>query len=294
VTRSASILIVPAVFVAAILAVPTAARGQAPATDSLASTPSTATPAAQTASDDDHEKLRLAEPDYFVINIPTTLPLPEHKGNFHLTHRFAGNLRQGSFGDNLGSLFGLDNGATISFEYRFGITKHLEAIAARTNFDRTIQFSAKYDALHQNAASPVGVSALVSVEGGNNFRRDRAPALGLSVSRTIGEVAALYADPLWVNNSAPGTGLTRNTFVVGLGARVRVMPTTYLSVEVSPRVTGYVPGDAEYAFSLDKRVGGHFFQLVFSNATGTTFGQLARGGFPQSLFLGFNLTRKFF
>src|SRR5207248_8983048 len=133
-------------------------------------------------------------------------------------------------------------GATISFEYRFGITKHLEAIAARTNFDRTIQFSGKYDAVHQGA-SPVGVSALLSVEGGNNFRRDYAPAIGASISRTLADSAALYVDPLWVHNSASGTGIDRDTFVVGLGGRVRIMPTTYLAVEVSPRVSGYAPGD---------------------------------------------------
>jgi len=43
-----------------------------------------------------------------------------------------------------------------------------------------------------------------------------------------------------------------------------------------------------------KRVGGHLFQLNFNNGQGTTFGQLARGGFADSLYLGFNLARKFF
>jgi hypothetical protein len=36
------------------------------------------------------------------------------------------------------------------------------------------------------------------------------------------------------------------------------------------------------------------FQLNVNNGQGTTFGQLARGGFPDSLYLGFNLARKFF
>src|SRR6476469_6366307 len=49
--------------------------------------------AAQTSSDDDDAKLRPAEPDYTVVNLPTTLPLPLHGSNFHLTHRFGENLR---------------------------------------------------------------------------------------------------------------------------------------------------------------------------------------------------------
>jgi hypothetical protein len=40
--------------------------------------------------------------------------------------------------------------------------------------------------------------------------------------------------------------------------------------------------------------GGHLFQLNFNNELGTTFDQLARGGFARSLYLGFNLARKFF
>jgi hypothetical protein len=36
------------------------------------------------------------------------------------------------------------------------------------------------------------------------------------------------------------------------------------------------------------------FQLNVSNGQGTTFGQVARGGFTDSLYLGFNLARKFF
>jgi len=43
-----------------------------------------------------------------------------------------------------------------------------------------------------------------------------------------------------------------------------------------------------------KRVGGHAFQLNFSNAFTATYGQIARGGFPTTLYLGFNLVRKFF
>ena len=48
--------------------------------------------------------------------------------------------------------------------------------------------------------------------------------------------------------------------------------------EVTPRLGGYVIGDAEYAFSIEKRIGGHVFSVVFANASGSTYGQLARGG----------------
>ena len=102
------------------------------------------------------------------------------------------------------------------------------------------------------------------------------------------------SDPV-SNNTAGGTGATRDTGLIGLGGSIRVMSTLYLVAEVSPRIGGYVIGDAVYGFGIAKRIGGHVFDLTFTNTTqGTTFAQIARGGFPDSLYLGFNLTRKFF
>jgi hypothetical protein len=251
--------------------------------------------ATATTPDDDDGVLRPLEPDYVLINLPTTLPLPLHKGNFRLTHRFNGNLENGDFGDQASSLFGIDEGATIGFEYRFALAKHLELAAYRQNFGRTIQIYAKYDAFHQSASTPLGFSALVSVEGTNNFRQDYAPSIGASISRDVAKIAALYAVPIWVHNSAATGGVTRDTFVMGLGASVRVRPSVYLVAEVSPRLAGYVQGQAEYGFGLSMRVGGHVFDLTFTNTNqGSTFAQLATGGFPNSLYLGFNLSRKFF
>jgi hypothetical protein len=246
-------------------------------------------------SDDDDAKLRPAEPDFTLINLPTTLPLPVHGGNFHLTHRFAGNLRQGDFGDQASNLFGLDQGAVVGLEFRFGVMKHLEAGIYRTSFDKTIQFFGKYDAFHQDDRRPIGVSGILSIEGTNNFQEHYAPTLGFVVSHTLpGERLALYAVPLWTHNSAAAINVDRETFSIGAGGRLRFLSSVYVVGEVTPRVSGYAPGDPEYAFGIEKRVGGHFFSLTFTNTFASTFAQVARGGSPDTLYLGFNLARKFF
>ena len=249
---------------------------------------------ASSAADDDDAVLEPAEPDFRVVNLPTTMRLPRLKGNFALTHRFAGNLRRGSFSDNAGHLFGIDDGATVGFEYRVGIARHLQAVAYRVSFQQTLQLYAKYDAVHQSRTMPVSVSALISDEGTNNFQDDHAPALGLSLSRSVAHAAALYVVPTWVHNSAAAAGIDRNTLFVGVGGRVRIRPTVYVATDVSPRVSGYAPGTSQFGFALEKRAGGHMFQLNFTNSPGTTFAQIARGASPRSLSLGFNLSRKFF
>jgi len=249
-------------------------------------------PRPSTASDDADPVL--AEPDFRVLNLPSTLRLPVHGSNFQLTHRFNGNLRQGSVTDNASNLFGLDQGAAVGFEYRFGVARHVQAAAYRTAIDKTFQFYGKYDAVRQHHSIPVSLSALLSVEGALNFQERYSPALGVTVSRMMADRLAVYATPIWIHNTAALLNVDRDTAMVGLGGRVRVSATVYLVGEVIPRLAGYRPDQPAYGFAIEKRAGGHLFQLNFNNSQGTTFGQLARGGFTDSLYLGFNLARKFF
>jgi 23S rRNA G2445 N2-methylase RlmL len=51
-------------------------------------------------------KPSLVEPDFTLINLPTTLRLPRHKSAFRLTHRFARTLRS-NVGSLASDLFGL-------------------------------------------------------------------------------------------------------------------------------------------------------------------------------------------
>ena len=256
--------------------------------------PAAATAANKPADDEDLAAPDPAEPDFRVLNLPSTLRMPLHGMNFGLTHRFAGNLRAGGFEHQLENLFGLDQGAIIGLEFRFAVARRLQAVVFRTNFDKELQFYAKWDAVHQSAMRPVSISGLVSVEGANNFRLRRTPALGAVISRAIEHRATVYAQPMWVHGTAAEAGADRDTFFVGLGGKALLGRSTYLVGEVSPRLGGYAPNKPEYGLGIEKRVGGHVFQLTFTNTYSTTFGQIARGGLPDTLFLGFNLGRKFY
>ena len=68
-----------------------------------------------------------SQPDFMLVNLPTTLRLPRFKSAFRVTHRFTRSLGQDDFGTLAGDLFGLDNGAIIGLEYRFGLMSGLQA-----------------------------------------------------------------------------------------------------------------------------------------------------------------------
>jgi hypothetical protein len=256
-----------------------------------------AAPAPALAQEDDPDRdLRLAQPDFTVITLPTTLRLPKFRSAFRVTHRFGRPLGAGDFGDLLEDFFGLDSGAQIGLEYRFGIFRGAQIGIHRTS-DKTIEFFSQYSVMQQQNNGVIGVDAVATIEGTDNFKDSYTPTLGVVVSRELGEVAALYVQPRWVNNSNPlPSELTddNDTFFIGLGARVRIRPTVYIVGEFIPRV-GYEPGVNHGTFGIEKRAGGHVFQLNFSNGFGTTMGQIARGGTASDdWYLGFSISRKFF
>jgi len=263
---------------AAVPAAAAAAQGQAPEDD----------------TDLDIDPLQT---DFTLITLPTTLRMPRMKSAFRVTHRFTRSLGQGDFGSLVEDFFGLDSGAAIGLEYRFGLMRGTDVGIRRTN-DRTIEFQAEYNILSQRNAKAVGLSAFASIDGTNNFRDSYTPALGVVLSRTLGSVGTVYVDPIWVNNSNPlPSELTdnNNSFLLGLGTRLRIRPSVYLVGEIIPRVAGYDPGVNHASFGIEKLIGGHVFQLNFSNGFGTTTGQIARGGTSNDdWYLGFNISRKFY
>jgi len=249
-----------------------------------------------TPPDDPDRDINLSQPDFTLIALPTTLRVPRFRSAFRVTHRFTRPLGQGDFGDLAGDLFGIDSGAAIGLEYRFGVMRGLQAGIHRTN-DRTIEFFSHYNLLQQGTKGPLGLDVVASLDGTNNFRDSYTPGLGVAVSREFGRHGAVYVEPMWVNNSNPlPSELTddNDTFMVGVGARIRVRPTVYLVGEVTPRA-GYTPGVNQGSFGIEKRLGGHVFQMNFSNGFGTTMGQIARGGTSKDdWYLGFNISRKFY
>jgi hypothetical protein len=258
---------------------------------------------------DDDAVLKPAEPDFTLVSLPTSLRLPRLKSSFRVTHRFTRPINCSSCPNSfLGDGFGTDGGATIGLEYRFGIVPGGEIGVRRTN-DKTVEIFGQYGLLRQGKSSPLDLSALAGVDASNVGQRNTAseysPSIGLIVSRVIVDEAALYIEPIWVHHTnlfEQGIVVDNNTLMVGLGARVRVRPTVYLVGELSPRVAGYRPGVHQGGVGIEKRAGGHMFQLNVSNSLGTTLGQIARGGreeivstgSKQDWFVGFNISRKFF
>lgn len=246
---------------------------------------------------DDDATLQPAEPDFTVINLPTSLRLPFLKSGFRVTHRFLRpidcDVCPNSF---LGDGLGTDEGAIIGLEYRFGIIPNGQVVVYRTRLDKSIQFLGEYGLTRRKDGMPLEIAALASVEGTENFTGVYSPAVGLAVTGMVGETLAVHIDPIFVSNANLLSDVNdNNTFYVGIGGRLRIFSKVYIVAEISPRVAGFAPGKPLAAFGVEKRIGGHMFQLNFSNSFGTTLRQIAQGATSNhDWFMGFNISRKFF
>lgn len=275
----------------ALLACPTAASAgqeQDPATP-----PANPPPTAQAPSD---RAVDPSQPDFTLIALPTNLRMPRFASAFRVTHRFTRSLGTGDFVDLLGDAFGIDGGAQVGLEYRFGIMSGTQIGIHRTS-DKEIQLFLQHQILRQATGHPLTIDLLGSIEGADNFKESYAPALGAVISRALGRHGAVYFQPVWINNTNPGQSDfvdDNDSFLFGFGARIRVRPSLYLLAEAAPRA-GYAPDETYVSFAVEGRAGGHSFQVNFSNGFGTTLRQVARGGLDyDNWYLGFNISRKFF
>lgn len=265
-----------------------------PAAAQDASTPpAPATPPAQ--DDDPDRDPNASQPDFYVATLNTNLRLPKGAWNFRLTHRFTTPLGQGDFGDLAGRLFGLDGGALVGLDLKYGLARGFDIGIYRTSFDRTIQFQGRYN-LIRDGNGPFGVSLVANVDGTDNFSDEYSPGVAIVVSRELGERGAVYFQPSYVGNSNLLNEVDDDyTVMAGVGARLRLGRNSYVFVEGSPRLSGFDSGVNQVGFGFEQRYGGHVFQLNVSNGFGTTLAQVARGGTGgDNWYLGFNLARKFY
>ena len=201
-----------------------------------------------------------------------------------MSHRFTRDLTEGGLDDLLADFFGFDGGAQIGLELRYGLMRGWQVGIYRTS-DRTIELFTQYnvlrqggeDALHRRRAGDPRGHQQPEQRGRHQPTGEgvRSPALGTVVSWVLGRTASVNATFAWVNNTNPlPSDLVdhNDTYILGIGGRLRVRPTVYVVAEVVPRIGGDTPNSTLASFGIEKRVGGHAFQVNFSNGIGSTHG----------------------
>lgn len=266
-----------------------------------------AAPTGDTPDQVDDLELDPLETDFNLVTLPTTLRMPQGKFAFRLMHRFSRPL-DGQEGDGglVRNFFGFDSPAVIALEFRYGLLPGTQIGFNRSN-SRHMQIFARHNLLWQRGPRGIGLDIQASLEGLDNFSEDHGGSVQAIISKRLDDRVSLYAQPTFVGNvnnalffhPSPrdpddDDGVGDATFMVGLGARLRLRPTVYMVGEFVPRLGGFDGGANHVSLAVEKAVGGHVFQLNFSNSLGTTPLHHAQGAHKDNWFIGFNIARKFF
>jgi hypothetical protein len=245
-----------------------------------------------------------------LLNLPSNQIAPHGQWEWKFTHRFNESLGDGSFSDQLHSLFGLDSGADVVFGASYTIRPNLQLSLVRSNTNDTFEAAAKYVVLRQTEGRPFNLT----LRGGADLRTEReledrdsffAQAI---VSRQFGRKGELFLLPTFatnagraVSNDASGA-LFEHAFNMPVAFAWMLRPGFAAVVELTPAnqdLPDEMGGDLGWAVGVKRNIGGHWFEILLTNSQSTLVDQYVSSTFQGTpldageIHLGFNIERRF-
>lgn len=221
---------------------------------------------------------------------------------FIFAHRF------GEVSDGHYEMFGLDQ-AYVRLGLEYGITDRLGIGIGRSSREKIKDGFLRYKIFRQQKGAsnfPVTVTAFGSMSYKSSPKEgvesvDRIAYTGqLLIARKFSPRLSLQLMPTIVHrNGVDQLRDNNDQFAMGAGGRIKVSKSIALTSEYYYRVNPHT--STEYynsiGFGIDIETGGHVFQLVMTNTSGTierSFITETRGDFTEGgIHFGFNVTRTF-
>ena len=246
-----------------------------------------------------------------LLSLPSNQIAPHGQWEMKFTHRFNQSLSEGSFSDQLHSLFGLDTNADVVFGVSYAMRPNLQVSLMRSNVNDTLEGAAKYVVLKQTDGAPLTLTA----RGGVDIRTEKDMGDRTSffaqaiVSRQFGRKAEIFAMPTFATNAGrtvtgdESVALFEHAFNVPVGLVWMLRPGFAAVVEITPPNTDLPDemdgADLGWALGVKRNIGGHWFEILLTNSQSTLVDQYVTTTFQGSpldadrVHLGFNIERRF-
>jgi len=262
------------------------------------------------AQDDSYKPISKLPMGDQLLSLPSPNIASQGTWEVKFSHRFNQSLSQGSFSDQVHSLFGLDTNADVVFGLSYALRRDLQLSLARSNTNDTVEGAAKFVVLQQARAVPLSLT----LRGGFDWRTEKdlddrhslfAQAI---VSRQFGRKVEIFALPTFVTNAGravSGDGsaaLFDHAFNVPVGVAYMIRPPLAVVAEIIPP-NGDLPEemDADFSWSvgIKRAIGGHWFEILLTNNQSTMVDQYVTSTFQgtpldlDDVKLGFNIERRF-
>lgn len=230
-----------------------------------------------------------------LINLPTTITPDRGDFQIRIAHRFSDRVEEG-----LDDFFGLDSYANIQLGVSYGITDRLAVSVGRARTLKEYEAAADWILVEQGRTAGLPFSA--ALHAGISLATDGSPdeakvfaAVSLAVQAT--RRLSFLAVPSYVSNANHWMTDPEGTFALGLGARYMFARDLSVLVEWAPALAGYRAAESGWGLGIEKKIGGHVFQVFVNNALGLTPAQFLPGGDLRlgdfDFRFGFNIYRTF-
>lgn len=239
-----------------------------------------------------------------VVNLPTTTVPDKGDVLFRVSHRFLESVSSG-----YDSFWGFDGTAMIYLGLGYGITDRLGVSLGRSRLYQEWELTASYLIAEQGLTK--GIPVTVAIHAGGSWATQKLDSRSrfdtqnikfhalASLSYQASKRLSFLAVPGVATNTNHWDTDAKTNFGLGLGARFMALEDLSLIAEWTPVLTGYkVPGGySSWGMGVEKKVGGHVFQVFVTNAYGLTPAQFLTGGDLRlgdgDFRFGFNIFRTF-
>lgn len=237
-----------------------------------------------------------------LVNLPTTQTIDKHRVLFRISHRYFP-----AVSDGYDDFYGLDGPAVILLSLGYGISDNLSITLARSNRFKEVELSMKWLLFEQGSTRGIPFSAALNVggavvtdtpEGEKAFQSENTKFNAqLSLSHRFSSAFSLLVVPAYSSNTNHWETPSEDTLSLGIGARYMFPKDLSIIAEWIPILTGYKEESSGWGLGIEKKIGGHVFQVFITNSIGLTSAQFVPGGTLKlgdgDFRVGFNIFRIF-
>jgi len=213
-----------------------------------------------------------------LVNLPTTQSLDKGQILFRISHRFFPAVK-----DGLNEFFGLDGPAAMLLGLGYGITDNFAVMLSRSNRFKEVELALKWNFVHQGGPSNFPFSAALNLSG-STITQDLPEEtekskvnFQLLLSRQISSRFSFLLVPSFSSNANHWDESSEGTFSMGTGMRYMVLNDLSIIVEWIPILAGYEANSSGWGVGIEKKIGGHVFQVFFPEHNRNNFVAVSSG-----------------
>ena len=251
------------------------------------------------------EQKKIKKPVFWgtrIINLPTPRTIGKGRLLFRISHRFFPSVDEG-----YDVFYGLDGPASIFLSLGYGLTDNFSLTLGRANVSKEVEFSFRWTLLEHSMQSKLPL--FLALQSGVNLVTLSVPEKStlrtenlrfhaqLSAGYRVNDSLSLLIVPGYCTNTHPSEDSFQGTLSLGIGARYMIFDDFSFILEWIPVISGYKAAYSGWGAGLEKKIGGHVFQVFVLNTIGIASAQYIPGGdfsLKNGDFrLGFNIFRWF-